>query len=238
MLKAILASQNPHKAEEFAAALPGIAIIPTPVAIDVEENADTFMGNARLKALAYARSLKCNALADDSGLCVDALQGYPGVFSARYATLPPDVDKDPNRTAANNRKLLRNLENLPEDQRGAHFCCALCLIIMDKEDIRFFCKKAPDSENISYYNDQDSQIDRHTSPIEAIEYIEIHVLGQSFGRILTELHGSGGFGYDPLFYSTEAHCTFAELTREQKLTVSHRGKAINLLKQELSGLAR
>lgn len=88
---------------------------------DVDEDADSFAGNARKKALETARALKCWVVADDSGLAVDALGGAPGVYSARYAG--PHGD-DP----ANNRKLLQELDGVPEDRRGAAFICALALV--------------------------------------------------------------------------------------------------------------
>jgi XTP/dITP diphosphohydrolase len=87
---------------------------------DVVEDADTFAGNARKKAAELARALECWVLADDSGLAVDALDGAPGVYSARYAGEPSD-------DAANNRKLLAAMEGLPDERRGAAFHCALAL---------------------------------------------------------------------------------------------------------------
>ncbi|HMS18093.1 MAG TPA: RdgB/HAM1 family non-canonical purine NTP pyrophosphatase [Planctomycetota bacterium] len=85
-----------------------------------EETEDSFLGNARLKACAYAQATGLPTLADDSGLCVDALQGRPGVFSARYAG-PVASDKE------NNELLLRELKNVPDDQRTAHYTCSLVL---------------------------------------------------------------------------------------------------------------
>ena len=231
-MKAFLASQNSHKAEEFAVALPGIQIVSSPVSIDVDENADSFLGNAQLKARAYADKLQSNALADDSGLCVDYLDGMPGVYSARFAALPPDVDDDPDRTAANNRKLLRLLKDVPEDKRSAHFCCALCLVIVEKEDILKRYTSGCADDHIQFY-DKAGKVLSKSCHCDEISSIEICVLGKSYGHILYQLTGTGGFGYDPLFYSDEAHCTFAELTKEQKLTVSHRGHAIQLLRNIL-----
>jgi XTP/dITP diphosphohydrolase len=87
---------------------------------DVEEDADSFAGNARKKAIELARALDCCVLADDSGLTVDALDGAPGILSARYAGQPSD-------DAANNRKLLAAMEGLPDERRAAAFRCALAL---------------------------------------------------------------------------------------------------------------
>src|SRR5207245_716262 len=87
---------------------------------DVEEDADTFAGNARKKAIETARALGCWVVADDSGLAVDALGGAPGVYSARYAGQHGD-------DGANNRKLLQELSTVPDDHRGAAFVCALAV---------------------------------------------------------------------------------------------------------------
>ena len=91
-----------------------------PTLPEVVEDADTFSGNARKKASEVARALGVWVLADDSGLAVDALDGAPGVYSARYAGEPSDDD-------ANNRKLLENLASVPDDRRTVHFRCALAL---------------------------------------------------------------------------------------------------------------
>jgi XTP/dITP diphosphohydrolase len=96
------------------------SVVDFPGAPEVEEDADSFAGNARKKAVEMARALSLWVLADDSGLAVDALGGAPGVFSARYAGEPSD-------DAANNRKLLEALDTLPDDRRGAAFRCALAL---------------------------------------------------------------------------------------------------------------
>ena len=226
-MKSILASQNAHKALEFAAAVPKLQILPAPSAIPVDENDSTFAGNARIKALAYASAFNQNTLADDSGLCVDALNGDPGVHSARYAALEPNPDPDPDRTAANNRKLLRALQNLPRSQRSAHFVCSLCLIIIEPEDIRRIAERQISDPRILYYAKDNTPARERTQA----HRIEIAVEGRADGYILDALSGNGGFGYDPLFYSTEANCTFAQLTAEQKLTVSHRGHAIQMLNQ-------
>jgi XTP/dITP diphosphohydrolase len=129
----VVGSRNPKKCREMAvliappweqsAALARLGIrslADFPDAPDVEEDADSFAGNARKKAVELARALSRYVLADDSGLSVDALDGAPGVFSARYAGRPSD-------DAANNRKLLEAMATLPDDRRGAAFRCALAL---------------------------------------------------------------------------------------------------------------
>ena len=131
MMPLLLATSNPHKIEEIAAVL-------TPLGIDVEglvsldeiprepvEDGDTFKANARLKAIGYAIATGRLCLADDSGLEVDALGGAPGIHSARYAGSGETRDE---RDQANNEKLLRELQDIPEDQRTARFVCAICLV--------------------------------------------------------------------------------------------------------------
>ena len=234
-MKFILASQNAHKAEEFASSVSTASIVPAPGAVDVDENADSFIGNARLKARGYAEHFKMNALADDSGLCVDHLNGAPGIHSARYGRLAPDVDMDPDKTAANNRKLLKNMAGVPEADRGAHFTCALCLVILEQKDIEFVRARMPKLDpaiyEIAFYDAEGREV---LPGADSIARAEVAFEAYAYGRILDAAHGHGGFGYDPLFYCPEAGCTFAELTQLQKLSVSHRGRAIGLLRNLLA----
>ena len=146
---------------------------------EIEENGTTFAENALLKANAVAAKGYI-ALADDSGLCVEALSGAPGVFSARYAGAHGD-------DAANNALLLKNLEG--KDNRNAAF-------------VAVFACAFPDGRG----------------PIVAE--------GRVTGEILTAPRGEGGFGYDPLFYYAPLGKTFAELDREEKNGISHRGEAV------------
>ena len=132
--RVLLATGNPHKVEEVRAILAPVGIevtglealsevFPEPV-----EDADTFAGNARLKAVGYARATGRACLADDSGLEVDALGGAPGVHSARYAGAAGDREA---RDRANNEKLLRVMADVPESARAARFVCAMCLAAPD-----------------------------------------------------------------------------------------------------------
>ena len=122
----ILASNNAHKVEEMKAILasffsPILSLAQAGIDIDVLEDGNTFEENAKKKALAIAAIRPdCAIMADDSGLCVDALQGAPGVYSARFAGAAGD-------TAANNQKLLAALQGVPAAQRGAHFVTAIAL---------------------------------------------------------------------------------------------------------------
>ena len=133
MTKLLFGTSNPHKLDEVRPILAAAGIevegldavdpIPEPV-----EDADTFAGNARIKARAYAAASGRRCLAEDSGLEVDALDGAPGVYSARYA----DSDGDrATRDAANNAKLLAALADVPDERRGARFVCAMCLVEPD-----------------------------------------------------------------------------------------------------------
>jgi XTP/dITP diphosphohydrolase len=126
----LLATSNPHKLDEVSAILGSIGI--EVVGLDVldvlppepVEDADTFEGNARLKAIGYARSTGRRCLADDSGLEVDALGGAPGIHSARYSGVG---DCREERDAANNVKLLEAMREVAQGDRAARFVCCMCL---------------------------------------------------------------------------------------------------------------
>lgn len=154
---------------------------------EVDETGATFLENAFLKANAAYEKTGMPAVADDSGICVDALGGRPGIFSARYS--PEDCVTDEDRTA----KILEELQGVPDDQRGAHYTCAICCILPDG------------------------------SKIEIEESCE--------GKIGYEFIGDGGFGYDPIFYFSDK--TFAQISGKEKDKVSHRGKALRKLQEEL-----
>jgi XTP/dITP diphosphohydrolase len=125
MPRIVLASSNPGKLKEFGSLLAGSGLEVVPQAslgiADAEETGLTFVENALLKARHAARASGLPALADDSGLCVDHLHGAPGLYSARYSGSHGDA-------AANNAKLLRALEGVPAERRGAFFICVLVLL--------------------------------------------------------------------------------------------------------------
>jgi XTP/dITP diphosphohydrolase len=158
----------------------------------VEDQA-TFEGNALLKARAGVLATGLPSLADDSGLCVDALNGMPGVLSARWSG-PPKSD------ARNNELLLAQLEDVPDERRTAHFHCAVA-----------FCH--PDGEELTS--------------------------GTMPGRVIREVRGSGGFGYDVLF-EAEARpgLTTAELSIEDKDAISHRGWALRRMSPIVARILR
>ncbi len=126
MIKLVAATNNKKKLAELRRILSPmgftvLSLADAGIDIDVEENADTFSGNARLKAQAVFDRCGMATLSDDSGLCVDALNGAPGVYSARYGGLETDEER--------NQKLLEEMKDIPPEKRGAKFVCALCCIL-------------------------------------------------------------------------------------------------------------
>ncbi len=126
MIKLVAATNNKKKLAELRRILSPmgftvLSLADAGIDIDVEENADTFSGNARLKAQAVFDRCGMATLSDDSGLCVDALNGAPGVYSARYGGLETDEER--------NQKILEEMKDIPPEKRGAKFVCALCCIL-------------------------------------------------------------------------------------------------------------
>lgn len=181
----VIATRNRHKLDEIRAIfafkhLDISSALDVPHVPDVEETGTTFEENAMLKARALATATGQWALGDDSGLEVDALDGAPGVYSARFAGEPVNY-------AANNEKLLRLLDGATN--RRARFRTVLAL----------------------------------ASPAGACHTVE----GRCEGRIIAELRGGQGFGYDPLFIPDGETLTFAEMPPEQKNRISHRARALH-----------
>ncbi len=189
-MKLYLATSNPAKVREFLASglavelLPGLSGIPSP-----EETGTTFAENAALKAVYYSlatgEAVLGTVLAEDSGLCVDSLDGGPGVYSARYAERAGAGSGD----EANNRHLLAQLRN--REDRSAHYVAVIAV----------------------------ARAGRLLASFE----------GKVHGEIIDEARGAGGFGYDPHFWHPPSGRTFAELRADEKLALSHRGKAIAAL---------
>ena len=182
-MELLIASNNKHKIEEIKAVLNGkfdkiTTLDEEGIVCDPDETGETFYENALIKARAVAKFTNKAVLSDDTGLCVTALNGRPGVHSARYAS-----DHD---SAANRRKVLAELENT--DDRSAHFQTVVVLLY-------------PDGSIVTGE-------------------------GKVEGRILEKELGTNGFGYDCVFYSAELKKTFAEATPDEKLTVSHRSRAL------------
>lgn len=185
----IVATGNPGKLQEMQVYLTplGWNLQLKPQEIDVEETGTTFIKNAQLKAQEVAVATNQWAIADDSGLQIDALDGAPGLYSARYGK--DDQDRI--------NRVLRELKNT--QNRRAQFVCALALA-------------RPDGT------------------------IALETEGICPGEILTEPRGSQGFGYDPIFYVPSQGKTFAEMSRQQKETHSHRGIAFAQIMDELKQL--
>lgn len=185
----VVATGNPGKLKEMQAFLNdlGWTLQLKPPEIDVNETGKTFIENARLKASEVAKATGQWAIADDSGLEIDALDGAPGIYSARYAA---------TSEACINR-VLAEMSN--ESDRGAQFVCALAMA-------------RPDGE------------------------IALETQGICRGEILSERRGSGGFGYDPIFYAPEAGQTFAQMSDPEKDAHSHRGIAFRQIMPQLRSL--
>ncbi len=193
MQKLVIASNNPGKLREFQFLLQplGIEVLTqSQLGIDeAEEPHVTFVENALAKARHVSRLSGLPALADDSGICVTALGGAPGVLSARYAGDNPKSDQ------RNNEKLLQDMQGVAD--RRAHYYCVLVLL-----------HAADDPQ-----------------PLIAE--------GEWHGEIALQPGGDGGFGYDPLFWLPEFGKTSAQLEREQKHAISHRGRALRVLLDRL-----
>jgi XTP/dITP diphosphohydrolase len=206
-----VASSNPGKLRDFSTAALSLGVNILPVArLDTipapPEDEPTFAGNAAAKAAYYSRLMPGQiVIADDSGLEVDALNGAPGVRSARYAADAAQNAREDraqeNRTPdeRNNLYLLSQLEGVDEPQRACRYTCVLA-----------------------------AARDGH---------VLLTADGTVEGRILTGLRGTGGFGYDPLFYLPDLGQTMAEIDLETKDALSHRGRALRALLEQLAKLS-
>ena len=192
MQKIVLASNNQGKLKEFGQILASLNIsLHAQSEFDVPEAEEpyfTFVENALTKARHAARLTGLPALADDSGLCVNALSGAPGVLSARYAG-------EPKSDARNNQELVANLAAYQD--RSAYYYCVLVYVRSEFDP----------------------------QPIIAD--------GRWSGEIISSPRGEHGFGYDPHFWIPSLEKTVAELSPEQKNSLSHRGQALRSLLEKL-----
>ncbi len=197
MKKIVLASGNKGKLREFQDLLSGCGFDVVPQSDFFRESAEetglTFVENAILKARYACAKTGLPALADDSGIEVDALKGRPGIYSARYAGEDANDEK-------NNQKLLQELNDIPAVQRTARYHAVLAYMRHAEDPTPILCH------------------------------------GVWEGVILSEPRGAGGFGYDPLFFVPTHNCASAELSKDEKNRISHRGKAMQELLQKLSVL--
>ena len=196
----VLASGNAGKLAEFGQNLAplGIELIPQSEFISAEavEDGLSFVENAIIKARHACAASGLPALADDSGLEVDALQGQPGIYSSRFAGVSGE-----GKDQANNEHLLAQLADVPEPQRRARFQCVLVYMRHAEDPVPLICQ------------------------------------GSWEGSIVTEPKGHAGFGYDPVFAVNGMDRCAAELTKVEKMAVSHRGKALEQLIQALASRA-
>ncbi|MEI2664617.1 XTP/dITP diphosphatase [Rossellomorea sp. LJF3] len=194
--RVIIATKNRGKAKEFQHMFAPYGyevqtLLDLPHIEDVEETGVTFEENAILKAETVASELGELVIADDSGLAIDALEGRPGVYSARYAG-------EEKSDEANMEKVLEELESVEESDRTARFYCVLAIA-------------GPDMETKT-------------------------VTGTCEGMILREKRGTNGFGYDPIFFVPSLGKAMAELTQDEKSQISHRGNALEKLRNMISDL--
>ena len=184
-IRLVVASGNKNKLREIAEIFTEFEVVSQKQMgfdEDVEETGLTFAENALIKARAAAKALNEIVLADDSGLCVDALNGAPGVFSARYCGYHGDDEK-------NRKVLLQNMEGITD--RKAHFTSAIALVFPNGK--------------------------------------ELVAEGHTYGEILHEETGDGGFGYDCLFFSDDLQKSFGVATAEEKNRVSHRFRGLQAM---------
>ena len=205
-MKIYLATGNLNKKREVQELFPEhTVVIPKDegIAFDPEETGTTFYENSLIKAKALWDMVHCPVLADDSGICVDALDGAPGIYSSRYAG--PDFMKGkPDGTKISQDEQNNFIVQQTSDAikagyaggRKAHYTCAMVLYM--GPDRLFVCQETMEGEIIDD---------------------------------ISNARGTGGFGYDPLFYLPEFGKTAAELTADEKNAISHRGKARRLLKK-------
>lgn len=188
-MKLVIASNNAHKVREIKKILGNFfeeifTMKEVGLDIEIKETGETFEENSKIKAETVMKKCNIAALADDSGLCVKALNGAPGVYSARFAGEEHDDEK-------NIDKLLSELKG--ESNRQAEFVTVITLVYPDGKTIK--------------------------------------AEGRTEGEITEARKGTGGFGYDPVFYSYELNKTFGEATEDEKNSVSHRGKALENLEK-------
>ncbi|WP_432454355.1 MULTISPECIES: RdgB/HAM1 family non-canonical purine NTP pyrophosphatase [unclassified Agarivorans] len=195
MQKVVLATGNPGKVAELSELLKPLQkqiVAQSEFAIvDAEETGTTFVENAIIKARHAAKITGLPAIADDSGLAVDYLNGAPGLYSSRYAGSNAS-DHD------NVLKLLAALKDVPESQRGAEFHCVLVYLRHADDPAPLICH------------------------------------GKWRGQITEQIHGEGGFGYDPVFWVAEHQSTSAQLSKAEKNALSHRGQALRELLAQLN----
>ena len=222
-MKIVLATRNRDKAREIVAMLAGLDIdVVTldafPEAPATVEDAATLEANAWKKAREARMHTQLSALADDTGLEVEALDGAPGVFAARYAG-------EKATYADNCKKLITAMENVPTERRGARFRTVMALALAPADLSRLAAAASSRTEVAAHLtNSTDGLISE----------------GVLNGEIATRARGTSGFGYDPVFIDVARGRTLAEMTLEEKNASSHRYRALLEMREMLVrfGLAR
>jgi XTP/dITP diphosphohydrolase len=215
-MKIYLATNNNNKKREMAELFPDHQIV-TPkdenIEFDPEETGSTFYENSLIKAKALWEIVHAPVIADDSGICVQALNGLPGIYSSRYAgpgfeTGKPDGSRisqaeqnkfliqQTNEALATGTLDTKNIHVFPQGERSAHYVCAMVLYL------------GPERLYVAQETMEGSLIDN-----------------------INDSRGEGGFGYDPIFYLPDYKKTSAEITAEEKNAISHRGKAARIIKK-------
>lgn len=203
-MKIVLASRNAKKIKELETLLAQHSSMHIEVLSlddigyteEIVEDGTSFEENAWIKAATPA-AMGYIGIADDSGLSVDALGGAPGIYSARYGG-------EGTNDAKNNEKLLAEMNEVPDEGRGAAFVSAVACVFPRECDVEIPEEVRTEKNGLSGFV----------------------VRGECRGTILRETRGCDGFGYDPLFYVAEKECTFAELSSDEKNAISHRGVAM------------
>jgi XTP/dITP diphosphohydrolase len=221
-MQLLLATHNQGKRREWRALLDGLDVellLPDDLGVpdDVEETAETYTENALIKARSLAAASGLPTLADDSGLEVDALDGAPGVRSARYHLGTDEVRY---------RALLKALDGVPEEQRGARFRCIAALVIPESGGVG--------SREVRSKGESGDTPDASNRQV-AREFI---TEGVCEGVIGFAPAGEEGFGYDPVFYLPDRGCAMAELPAEEKNRISHRARAAQAMRPILEREAR
>jgi len=213
MIKILLATRNPGKVAEIRAMLDfdveWVGLSDFPNINEIKEDGKTFAENARKKAVGYAKQAGLWTIADDSGLVIDAIGGEPGVKSARFSGA-----KEKNRTLLDHKnmsKVLKLLEGVPKENGSTS---SPSRAKSRERTARFVCHLC----------------------LASPEKILIETEGRFEGLIAEKEVGENGFGYDPIFFVPNLNKTVAQLTREEKNAISHRGNAIRKLRPQLDKL--
>ena len=227
-----MASGNKNKIKEMAAILEsfGMDVISKDDAgfghIDPEEDGETYEENSLKKAMEIMEASGLPVIADDSGLEVEYLSGAPGIHSARFAGDDCNYDR-------NNEKMLMLLDGVPEEKRRAKFVTVITMVFPGASSEPTVGDSHAIEKTDSVASEATASAESDTT-VPAVDQRVIVARGECPGRIITELRGSEGFGYDPIFIPDGYEETFAQLGSAVKNKISHRARALNNLKEKLN----